>query len=132
MLGFSTKWNHHVFIHPPGDEIWLSFTAFPFDSSYFRLEVNNRDEMSSTDLAITEKEIVFRHKESSPCKYYNDQVIFDLLVQSFDFTTYTTTPQKNSIIQCALFLVVVLAVSRVVNTIAGNKCTFHSSFSRFE
>ncbi len=65
-----------MFIHPPGDEIWLSFAAFPFDTSYLRLDVNNRDGMSSSDLAITEKEIVLRHKESAPCKNYNDQVIF--------------------------------------------------------
>ncbi len=79
VLGFNTTWNHHVFIHPPGDEIWLSFTAFPFDTSYLRLDVNNRDGVSSSDLAITEKEIVLRDKESAPCKYYNDTVIFTFL-----------------------------------------------------
>jgi hypothetical protein len=65
-----------VYIHQPGDEIWLSFTAFPYDVAYFRLDVNNSDGMSASDLAIAEKEIVIRDKKTAPCKYYNDQVTF--------------------------------------------------------
>ena len=64
-----------MFIHPPGDEMWLSFVAFPHDMSYFLLSVNNSNGISSTDVALLEKEIVLRNKDSAPCKFYNEQVI---------------------------------------------------------
>jgi hypothetical protein len=59
----------------PGDEIWLSFVAFPHDMSYFLLNTNNTNGISSTDVALYEKEIILRDKESAPCKFYSDQVI---------------------------------------------------------
>ena len=82
VLGLKTTWDLHVYIHPPGDEIWLSFAAFPHDVSYFRLDLNNSDGMLASDVAITEKEIVIRNKDSAPCKYYNDQVNFHLPLSS--------------------------------------------------
>jgi hypothetical protein len=75
VLGLKTTWDLHVYIHPPGDEIWLSFVSFPNDMSYFLLNVNNTNGIASTDLAIVEKEIVLQDKPSSPCKFYNGQVI---------------------------------------------------------
>jgi len=58
-----------------GDEIWLSFVAFPHDMSYFLLNTNNANGVSSTDVALYEKEIILRNKESAPCEFYSDQVI---------------------------------------------------------
>jgi hypothetical protein len=62
-----------VFIHTPGDEIWLSFLGFPQDIAYFKLDANNTDGITSTDLSISEKMIVLRDKENAPCKSYDLQ-----------------------------------------------------------
>ena len=52
----------------------MSFLGFPQDIAYFRLDVNNTDGMTSTDLSVSEKEIVLRDKENAPCKSYDDQL----------------------------------------------------------
>jgi len=75
VLGLIPAWDLHVFIHPPGDEMWLSFVAFPHDMSYFLLNMNNANGISATDLSLLEKEIILRDKESAPCKFYSEQVI---------------------------------------------------------
>ena len=69
-LSFHRTWDLHVYIHTPGDEIWLSFLAFPFQLVYFRLNANNSDGIKTTDVTISEKEIVTLDKEGSPCKSY--------------------------------------------------------------
>ncbi len=57
-----------------GDEIWTSFGSFPQEMAYFRLDVNNTDGMKSTDLAITENEIILLNKESAPCRPKKEKV----------------------------------------------------------
>ena len=57
-----------------GDEIWTSFGSFPQDMAYFRLDVNNTDGMMSTDLSLTENEIILLNKDSAPCRSNNVQV----------------------------------------------------------
>ena len=64
-----------MYIHPPGDEIWTSFGSFPQEMAYFRLDVNNSDGMMSTDLSLTENEIILLNKESAPCRSKNEQVL---------------------------------------------------------
>ena len=73
-LGFHKTWDMHVYILTPGDEIWLSYLAFPFDLVYFRLNINNNDGFKIADVSIKEKEIFTLDKESSPCKSYMEQV----------------------------------------------------------
>ncbi len=73
-LGLQTTWDLHVYIHLPGDEIWTSFGSFPQEIAYFRLDVNNTDGMKSTDLALTENEVILLNKESAPCRSKLEQV----------------------------------------------------------
>jgi hypothetical protein len=75
-LGLKTNFDVHVFIHPPGDEIWLSFLAFPEDMAYFKLDVNNSDGISTTDIIVSENEIISLDKTNAPCKSYTDKVKF--------------------------------------------------------
>ena len=76
-LSFHKTWDFHVYIHSPGDEMWLSFLAFPFQLVYFRLNTNNSDGMKITDVSISEKEIVTLAKEGSPCKSYMEMARFN-------------------------------------------------------
>ena len=72
-LSFHRTWDLHVYIHSPGDEIWLSFLAFPFQLVYFRLNSNNSDGIKTTDVTISENEIVTLDKEGSTCKSYMEK-----------------------------------------------------------
>ena len=82
-LSFHKTWDFHVYIHSPGDEIWLSFLAFPFQLVYFRLNTNNSDGMKVTDVSISEKEIVTLAKEGLPCKSYVEMVRFNSKTRPF-------------------------------------------------
>jgi hypothetical protein len=73
-LGFHKTWDLHAYIHLPGDEIWLSYLAFPFELVYFRLNTNSSDRTKSLDVSIREKEIFTLDKVGSPCKSYLQQV----------------------------------------------------------
>jgi hypothetical protein len=66
-LGFQKTMDFHVYIHAPGDEIWLSFLTFPFQPLYFRLNSNNSDGIQIMDLSIGEIEIITLNKAGSPC-----------------------------------------------------------------
>ncbi len=46
-----------------GDEIWLSFLAFPQDMAYFKLDVNNSDGLKTTDINVSENEIISMDKK---------------------------------------------------------------------
>lgn len=37
------------------------------------VDVNNTDGITSTDLAVSEKEIILRDKDNAPCKSYDEQ-----------------------------------------------------------
>jgi hypothetical protein len=74
ILGLQPTWDLHVYIHPPGDELWMGQGSFPHDVAYFRLDVNNNDGMKSTDLTLTEKEIILLDKKGVPCESNNDEV----------------------------------------------------------
>ena len=73
-FGVQTDWDLHVYIHEPGDEIWLVYLGFPVDVAYFRLDVNNSDGMMSTDITVKTNEIVRLDKPTVPCKSYMQKV----------------------------------------------------------
>ena len=85
-ISYQTKWDLHIFIHLPGDEMWMSYIAFPFGLTYLRLDVNNSDGMASTDLTIAETDIVLLDTPSIPCKSYIEQVL------KFDLKSRTVVP----------------------------------------
>ena len=72
-IGFQKTFDFHVYIHAPGDEVWLSFLTFPFQLVYLRLNSNNTDGINTVDLSISEKEIITLNKEGSQCKSYMEQ-----------------------------------------------------------
>ena len=70
LVGFQTNWDLNIFVHTPGDEIWLTYTAFPLEIVNFILNVNNSNGRRASDMTISENEIVLLDKEKSPCKSY--------------------------------------------------------------
>ena len=74
-ISFTLSWDLHVFIHMPGDEIWLSYISFPVGMSYLQLDVNNTNGMRASDIAITENEMYAYEKLKAPCVSYMLKVI---------------------------------------------------------
>lgn len=70
-LGLKTNWDLHVFIHDPGDEIWLAYMNFVFDMMHFKLDAHNSDGMRATDITLKVNENHFRSSLRAPCKSYS-------------------------------------------------------------
>lgn len=70
-LGLKTNWDLHVFVHDPGDEIWLTYMNFVFDMIYFKLDAHNSDGVRSTDVSLKVNENHFRSSQRAPCKSYS-------------------------------------------------------------
>jgi hypothetical protein len=69
-ISFKLTWDLHIFIHMPGDEIWLSYFNFPLEVSYFQLDVNNTNGLRWSDIIITENEVIGWDKPKAPCNSY--------------------------------------------------------------
>jgi hypothetical protein len=69
-IGFQLSWDLNIFVHLPGEQIWLSYINFPLGVSFFQLDVNNTTGMRATDLSIKENEIFVLSKPEAPCLTY--------------------------------------------------------------
>ena len=67
-------WDLQIFVHMPGDEMWLSYFNFPLEITYFQLDVNNTNGMRSSDIILKENEIIAWDKPKAPCKSYLEEV----------------------------------------------------------
>ena len=74
LFGLKKTWDVNIYIHSPGDEIWLIFISFPVEVAHIRLDSNNSDGVWSSDLSITENEIVHLDTETAHCKFYAEKV----------------------------------------------------------
>ena len=74
LFGLKKTWDVNIYIHSPGDEIWLIFISFPVEVAHIRLDSNNSDGVWSSDLSITENEIVHLDTENAHCKLYAEKV----------------------------------------------------------
>ncbi len=66
-------------------KIWVKSTV----------DVNNTDGLTSTDLAVTEKEIILRDKENAPCKSYDEQ--FKESIKML-FSTNLVNPRNDKVL----------------------------------
>jgi hypothetical protein len=81
-ISFQKSWDLHIFINSPGDEMWMSYIAYPLGLTYLRLDVNNTDGMTSSDLTIGENNVFLLDSSSVPCKSYVDEVkAFNKMIQ---------------------------------------------------
>ena len=78
-LGFLKPLDVHIYLHTPGDEIWLPFLTFPFPPIYLELNGDIGDGIKWNYLTISEKEIVALDKPDLPCKEYMEQVKLNIL-----------------------------------------------------
>jgi hypothetical protein len=67
-------WDLQMFVHMPGDEMWLSYFNFPLEITYFQLDVSNTNGMRSSDIILRENEIIAWDKPKAPCKSYLKKV----------------------------------------------------------
>ena len=80
---FNRLWDVQIFVHNPGEEMWLLLTDFPHVVQNIRLPIQSDPEITLIKLLLNELKTTQINRDHLPCKNYNDELEFIVVRKVF-------------------------------------------------